>query len=100
MGTVLNNLRREERLAVKLNALYCITGTDRFKRAKVENISAHGIYLRVNEELSVGNKLDVMFASLDQSDDGVLVCVEILHQVRDGYGCKVISENTFDKVVG
>lgn len=100
MGTVLNNLRREERHAVKLNALYCITGTAGFKRAKVENISAHGIYLRVNEELSVGSKLDVMFTSLDQSDDGVLVCVEILHQVRDGYGCKVISDNAFDKVVG
>ena len=31
--------------------------------------------------------------------DEVLVCVEILHHVKDGYGCRVISENTFKSMV-
>ena len=98
MATVLSNIRAEERQVVNLNALYCVSGTSSFKRARVENISVHGIYLRLKEDISVGTKLDVMFASNGKSDE-VLVCVEILHHVKDGYGCRVISENTFKSMV-
>ncbi len=98
MATVLSNIRAEERQVVNLNALYCVSGTSNFKRARVENISVHGIYLRLKEDISVGTKLDVMFASKGKLDE-VLVCVEILHHVKDGYGCRVISENTFENMV-
>ena len=98
MATVLSNIRAEERQVVNLNALYCVSGTSNFRRAKVENISVHGIYLRLKEDISVGTKLDVMFASNGKSDE-VLVCVEILHHVKDGYGCRVISGNTFKSIV-
>ncbi len=95
---VLQNLRKEKRCIVKINALYCVTGTSGFKRAKIENISVHGIYLRIKEDITVGAKLDVMFSSQDQSRE-VLVCVEVLHHVKDGYGCKVISNNTFESMI-
>lgn len=97
-SNVLSNLRKEERQVVNLNALYCVTGTSNFRRAKVENISVYGIYLRLKEDISVGTKLDVMFVSEGKSDE-VLVCIEILHHVKDGYGCRVISENTFESMV-
>lgn len=99
MDKKLVNLRREERHVVNLNALYCITGTSNFRRAKVENISVYGIYLRLKEDLSVGMKLDVMFNLNDKSVDEILVCVEILHNIKDGYGCRVISENTFESLI-
>lgn len=95
---MLCDLRKEKRYAVKLNALYCVTGTSGFKRARVENISEHGIYLRIEQEILAGTKLDVMFSSQEQSD-GMLVCVEVLHHLRNGYGCRVISENTFENMI-
>ncbi len=98
LSNVLSDFRKEERQVVNLNALYCVTGTSNFRRARVENISVHGVYLRLKEDISVGTKLDVMFAS-EGNSDGVLVCVEILHHVKDGYGCRVISENTFERMV-
>ncbi len=98
LSNVLSDFRKEERQVVNLNVLYCVTGTSNFRRARVENISVHGIYLRIKESISVGVKLDVMFASEDKLDE-VLVCVEILHHIKDGYGCRVISENTFKRMV-
>jgi hypothetical protein len=92
-----HELRREERKAVRLNAFYNKVGQSGFKSSIVENISAHGVFLKVKEELTVGDDLEVMISKGKQEDNPLMVVVKVIFKSKfGGYGCKVISDETFD----
>ncbi len=92
-----HELRREERKVVRLNAFYNKVGQSGFKSSIVENISQHGVFLKVREELAVGDNLEVMISQGKQENDPIMVVVKVIFKSKFGsYGCKVISDKTFD----
>ncbi len=92
-----HELRSEERKVVRLNAFYNKVGQSGFKSSIVENISQHGIFLKVKEELTVGDNLEVMISQGKQENNPLQVVVKVIFKSKfGGYGCKVVSDETFE----
>lgn len=104
MQALQQHQRREERKETNGIILFRPTGESNFRRARIKNISHHGLFMLAHELLQIGEEAEVIISPYDSKYEPMQVTVEIVHiqpgehPDESGYGCKVTSSNIIENI--
>lgn len=104
MQALNESLRFEERKETDTQILFRVAGESNFRKARMKNVSHHGIFMHAHESLQIGEQAEIIISPYDSEYEPMQVTVEIVHiqqadkSDQNGYGCKVTSSNIIENI--